>query len=106
MTKSSTPACGQLDRRAEAGEAGADDQRGVGCGVLAMRQAAGSWVSSLNQVGTGGSSGRGYRSDSHTIELATQVVGVARLVTTAGVAPQEPVGRYPPGVSRRGRRAP
>ena len=53
----------QLDRRAEAGEAGADDQRGVACDVVAsaalLHACTGSWVSSLNQLGIGRSSGLG-----------------------------------------------
>ena len=61
---------GELDRRADAGESGADDEGVVDVG--AHRQAAGSWVTSLTQVGTDGSSGRGYRSESQTMELASR----------------------------------
>ena len=44
---------GQLDRGAEAGEAGTDDQGVVDAVAVGHGQAAGSWVSSLNQVGIG-----------------------------------------------------
>ena len=58
MAMSLDAGLGQPDRRTEAGEAGTDDQRRVG--VLGGHDhAAGWWVSSLNQLGTGLSSGLG-----------------------------------------------
>ena len=71
---------GEFDRRADSGEAGADDDRVVD--AISACQAAGSWVTSLTQLGTDGSSGRGYRSESQTIELASRWYGWRGLVTT------------------------
>lgn len=73
---------GQPDCRAQSSEAGSDDERRMGAVVVRHAHAAGSWVSSLTHVGTDGSSGRGYRSESHTIEFASRWYGWRGFVTT------------------------